>query len=367
MATMLRAFQVRSLTALLALAACACGSDDNKNKVDDQEANTPEGGAAAVAPSYPPALGPEDCATTTSKVTLTQPDGAAVWGGLVMLEFEVEGAKVDSFDVQVYDPSLAAWTNYYLTTQALGQREDGSYMVAVSPYFSEANKDKPLKLRIRPTQPGCPEADWTETTTFTAGDPLVGTKWKAEIPGTEFSGQLNLQRTAIPNEMPIAPSRLTVGDVTVRLNFGKKGVLTEVVTVPLSSKKGEPFDGCTVSLTFTGTYTVSLRQQYGSFTLLVSQQTLTSTDGTTCSSPSVDDMAISSPDFDQQLSGFAQPGASINYLPTTYAEPGPPVWQTNQLGQVFQQLAQFLSYATAKETGNVDGYLYPQDATLERQ
>ena len=62
MATMLRAFKVRSVTVLLALAACACGSDDNKSQVDDTDRDAPEGGAAAVAPSYPPALGPEDCA-----------------------------------------------------------------------------------------------------------------------------------------------------------------------------------------------------------------------------------------------------------------------------------------------------------------
>ncbi len=364
MATMLRAFQVRSLTVLLALAACACGSDDN-NKVEPDDDN--EGGAPAVAPSYPPALGPEDCATTTSKIKLSQPDGAAVWGGLVLLDFTVEGAKVDSFDVQVFDPSLGAWTNYYLSTQALGQRDDGSYLLTVTPYFSEAIKDAELKLRVRPRQQGCPEADWTETTTFTASDPLVGTTWKAEIPTTGFSGQLNLQRTAIPNEMAIPSSRLTVGTTTFELDFGKKGVLTEVVTVPLSSKMGEPYDGCTISLTFSGTYEVSLRQQYSGVTVAFSEQTLTSTEGTTCDAPSIDDMAISSADFDLRLNAYTQQGVSINYLPAVYLEPGAPTWQNNQFGQLFQQFSQFLSYATTTEMGNVDGYLYPQDVTLQRQ
>ena len=364
MATMLRAFHVRSLTVLLALAACACGSDDN-NKAETEDDN--DGGAPAVAPSYPPALGPEDCATTTSKIKLSQPDGAAVWGGLVVLDFTVEGAKVESFDVQVFDPSVGAWTNDYVNIQSRGQHDDGSYMLAVSPYFSDVNKDKELKLRVRPTQSGCPEADWSETTAFTAGDPLEGTAWKAEIPATGFSGQLNLQRTAIPNDMAIPSSRLTIGDVTLELDFGKKGVLTEVLTVPLSSKKKEPFDGCTVSLTFSGTYAVSLRPQYGGVTVAFSEQTLTSTDGTTCDSPSVDDMAFSSPDFDVRLNAYTQQGVSINYLPLVYVEPGTPTWQNNQFGQLFQQLSQFLSYATTKEMGSVDGYLYPQEVTLERQ
>src|SRR4051812_31869067 len=89
----------------VALLACACGSDDNKSPAEPTPDEN-EGGAPAVAPSYPPALSPQDCATTTSKITLSQPEGAAVWGGLVLLEFEVEGAKVDSFEVQGFDPSL---------------------------------------------------------------------------------------------------------------------------------------------------------------------------------------------------------------------------------------------------------------------
>src|SRR3954469_25469305 len=287
MTTVLRAFHARSLIALVALAGVGCGSDD-KHEVQADPDN--EGGAPTAAPSYPPALGPEDCATTTSKISLTQPDGAAVWGGLVVLEFTVEGAKVDSFDVQVFDPSLETWTNSYVNTQTFGQREDGSYMMAVSPYFSEVNKDKTLKLRVRPTQAGCPEADWTETTNFSAGDPLVGTKWKAEIPSTGFSGQMNLQRTAVPNEMVIPSTRLTMGNVTLELDFGKKGAFTEIVTAPLVSKKGEPFHGCTISLTFSGTYTVTPGLQYGGVTIAVSEMRVTSTDGSTCSSPKIEDL-----------------------------------------------------------------------------
>ena len=364
MATALRPFRIRSLAVLFALLAFACGSDNNKVQAEDDDN---AGGAPAATPSYPPALGPEDCATTTSKIKLSQPDGAAVWGGLVLLEFSVDGAKVDSFDVQVFDPSLAAWTNYYLNTQAFGQRDDGSYFLAVVPYFSDANKDQELKLRVRPTQQGCPEADWTETTTFSAGDPLVGTTWKAEIPGTGFSGQLNVQRTPIPNDAPLPSTRLTLGDVSLEVDFGKKGALTEVLTVPLSAKKDEPFDGCTISLTFSGTYEVSLRQQYGGVTVAVSEQTLTSIDGTTCDFPAVKDMLISSVDFDLRLSAYTQQGASINYLPTLYVEPGAPTWQNSSFGQVFQQLSQFLAYTSATEAGNVDGFLYPQDLMLERQ
>ncbi len=364
MAKLLRPLHVRSLTVLLALAACACGGDDN-NKSEPEDEN--EGGAPAVAVSYPPALGPEDCVTGTSMIKLTQPAGAAVWGGLVVLDFTVEGDKVNSFDVQAFDPSLQAWTNNYVNTQAVGQRDDGSYFLAVTPNFSDANKDKELKLRVRPTQSGCPDADWTETTSFTAGDPLVGTKWKAQIPGAGLSGQLNLQRTAIPNIMAVPSSRLTVGGLTLEVDFGKKGLVTEVVTVALSSEKDAPYDGCSVSLTFSGTYEVSLRQQYNGISLAFSEQTLTSAEGTTCTFPTVEDMAISAEDFDMPLNAYIQQGVAINYLPTAYAEPAAPLWQNNQFGQLFQQLSQFLAYETTDEQGTVDGYLYPQDVTLERQ
>jgi hypothetical protein len=349
----------------LALLACACGGDDDKNVEPADEGN--EGGEPAVAPSYPPALGPEDCATTTSKVTLSQPDGAAVWGGLVVLEFEVEGAKVDSFDLQLFDPSLGVWTNYYVNTQAVGQRDDGSYFMAVSPYFSNATKDEELKMRVRPSQQGCPEADWIETSAFTAGDPLVGTQWLAELSAGDFNGQLSVNRNPLNPETPASSPRLSLEGATLSLDFGKKGAFTEVVTIPLSSKEKEPYDGCILSLTFSGTYEVSLRQQYGGVRLSISEQTLTSFEGTTCDFPAVKEMAISADDFDMRLNAYTQQGISIDYVPTLFAEPGAPTWQNSSFGQIFQQLPQFLGYEDATETGNVDGYMNVQDLVFERQ
>jgi hypothetical protein len=364
MAISLRRLDVRGLTVSLALLACACGSDDNKVQPlpDDNE-----GGAPAATPSYPPALGPEDCVVTTGAVTLSQPEGAAVWGGLVVLEFEVEGAKVDSFDIQLFDPSLDAWTNYYVSTQAMAQREDGTYLIAATPYISDANRDQELRLRVRPTQDGCPDADWTETSGFMAGDPLVGTQWTAQIPATIFSGQLYIQRTPIPNDTALPGSRLRLGDASLAIDFGKKGVFTQVLTLPLASQPLEPYDDCTLSLTFEGTYRLSLRQQYGGVTLSVSEQRLISLEGTTCEFPTIEQMMLSADDFDVRLNAFTQQGVSINYLPLLYTEPGAPLWQSSNFGQIFQELGGFLSYQTPDEVGNMSGSVYPQDLTLERQ
>ncbi len=358
-----RPFMLRGLMSL-AFLACACG-DDAKQAVVTNDDN--EGGAPAVAPSFPPALGPEDCATTTSAIRLSQPDGAAVWGGLTLLEFEVEGGKVDQFDVQTFDPSLAAWTNFYTNVEAQGQREDGSYFLAVSPYFSEATKDLELKFRVRPSQQGCPDADWTETTSFGAGDPLEGTKWAGEIEAADFFGQFNVQRYPIPNDTTLPSSPLTLGDASVSVDFGKKGVFTEVVTVPLKTEADAPYDGCTLSLTFSGTYQVSLRAQYGGVRLAISELTLTSIKGTACAFPAVEDMALSAKDFDVRLNAYTQQGISIDYLPTLFTDPGSPLWQNSNLAQIFQQFPSFLAYATPTETGSVNGYTNVQELLLERQ
>lgn len=359
-----RSFNVHWVLSL-ALLACACGGDDDKKVEATGDGN--EGGEPALPPSYPPAIGPEDCATTTSKITLTQPEGAAVWGGLVVLEFEVEGAKPSNFTVQLFDPSLGAWINYYVNQEAYGQRDDGSYFMAVSPYFSEANKDQELKLRVRPSQSGCPEADWTETSSFTAGNPLVGTKWLGELSSGDFSQQLTVQRDPLDSEALASSSRLILGDATVSLDFGKKGVLTEVVTVALSSKKDEPYDGCTLSLTFSGTYDVTVRQQYSGLRLALSERALVDTKGTTCDFPTLPFMALSAVDADVRLNAYTQQSISIDYLPLLFAEPGPPVWRNSNFGQVFQELPSFLGYETTGELGIVNGYANVQEMTLVQQ
>jgi hypothetical protein len=160
---------------------------------------------------------------------------------------------------------------------------------------------------------------------------------------------------------------LTLGDATLAVAFGKKGAFTEVLTLPLTSKVGEPYDGCTLSLTFEGTYRLSLRQQYGGLTLSVSDQTLTSFEGTTCEFPAVEDMALAAADFSVRLSAYGQQGMAINYLPLLYEEPGAPFWQNSNFTQIFQELGGFLSYTTLDEFGSMSGNTYPQDLMLEQQ
>lgn len=349
----------------LPLLAIACGGDDNKQQTAPQEEEN-EGGAPALPPSYPPALSPEDCVSTVSSVNLVQPEGAAVWGGLVVLEFTAEGGKLDSFDVQAYDAALGGWTNYYVGIQAQGQRDDGSYFMAVAPYYSDANKSEPMKLRVRPSQQGCPDATWTESEEFTAHDPLLNTAWSADIPTGSLNGDFTLQRSEVPGGASLPPSRLTVGDATLKVEFGKKGVFTETVSVPLHTDTDLPWDGCRLNLTFTGTYQLKLRQQYGGITLMVSDQELTAFDTSKCELPTIEQMAFTAEDATPSLSAF-NTQVSISYLGTLYQKPEAPQWPNAGFGQFFQQLPQFLTYTTDTESGYVNGYGYPQDLTLTKQ
>lgn len=344
-----------------AVLVAACGNDNSSTTPPPEENEA--GSGNVIVETYPPALGPEDCVASVEDLKLSQPDKAAVWGGLVLLEFTVPGAKLRSFEVQMFDPSLEAWTSSYVGQDAFGQREDGSYFMAVSPAWNEATKDQELRLRIRPTQNGCPEGDWSETGGFTAGDPLLGTSWSAEIPSELFNSQLRLQRSTILGD-PLPGSDVVV-DATMNMTFGEEGAFSQTVSLALQTGTGLAYDGCTVDLTFSGTYQLLMRDQYGSLSLALSQQELSAFDSV-CDLPTLEEMEISLEQaFMGSLEGFTQ-GVSINYVPTIHATPSSPTWQSN-FGQVFQQLTQFMNYTTADEQGGFTGYIYPLEVELTQE
>jgi hypothetical protein len=341
----------------------ACGGDDEPDTIVIEHSDA---GAPSFPPSYPPALGPEDCAVSTSEVSLTQPEGAAVWGGLVLLEFDVEGGKVDGFDVQAYDPALGGWSTTYVRQEVAGQRDDGSYFFALRPTFSAPNRDAELKLRIRPTQSGCPDAEWTETDAFTAGDPISETAWEGTVPSELFSSSYTVQRSTVPDGTPLPTTTVALGDVTLSVDFGEKGVVTQELTVPLLAAEDEPFHDCTLVLNFEGTYAPLLRHGYEGFTLALSEQRLVGWEGTTCTFPALADLTELTDETTVRLDAYTQ-GVDINYLPLLYSEPSAPLWQNHNFSQIFSRLTQVLTYVSADETGSMNGYVYPQELVLEKQ
>jgi hypothetical protein len=351
-----------SMTSLLGLGACcftllALGCGDDKG--DGDRAPDDNSGGASDEPA--PALVRDDCASKTSELRLSQPEGANVWGGLVLAEFDVEGGKTRNFDIQVFDPSLQAWINSYADYNGIGQREDGTYFIAVRPTYNESNKNEELRLRIRPWQEGCPNGEWTESEPFVAGDPVASTSWTAEVPGTLLSGSIDVQRTSVPGGEVQPPVRVELASAKLRVELGKKGAISETVTAELRAEEGAPFDGCTLSLTFSGSYELLMRS-YGGITLAISEQTLTSTEGTSCTLPSVEELALSDEAFDLPLSAFSQ-SVNIDYQPTLWADPAAPFWQSAFL-HVFEVLPQYLGYTTDTETGVSSGYVSPQELTL---
>lgn len=348
---------VRIAACCLALSAAACGGDDDKAAPTPEEN---EGGAPSIEVPAP-ALGPADCATKTSKVTLTQPEGADVWGGLVVVEFEVDGNRAQTFDLQVFDPSLGGWINSYFGYQSSGQRDDGTFFLVVQPQYNPANKDGEFKVRVRPSQQGCPIGEWTESNSFSASEPLKSTSWAAEFSGLQINGGIDLQRTPLQNELPLPSTRVTLADATFNVAFGPKGSLTQQLTATLQAEAGEPYEDCTLSLTFSGTYELTLRS-YGNLSITLSPQELTSYEGTTCAFPSVDELLLAGEEFDGTLGSHVQ-YLNVDYTPTVYVTPGSPTWQ-NAFTRVFEQLARFMSYETDEERGDASGNVNPQDFTL---
>jgi hypothetical protein len=340
----------------------ACGGDDDKKVSPDPES---DGGEPAVV-SYPPAIGPEDCNTSIENLKLSQPEGAAVWGGLVVLTFETEGAPASAFQTQLFDPSLGIWVNAYAQTS--GQRDDGSYLLAITPSTAESNLDKQLKVRLRPSQEGCPEREWVESETFSASDPVAGTSWKAVVPAALFNNKFTVQRFEAASEQPaVLPStRAALGDASVELTFGEDGELSQTVTLPFVADKGEPFAGCRFVLTFEGTYSLIVRNQYGSLTLAISDLSLTSYSGSECAFPALETLSLANETQSLLLPAYTQ-SFGVSYLPLLYEEPGVPMWENSSVAQVFQQLPQFFNYVTKNERGSLQGYVYPQELVLEKQ
>jgi hypothetical protein len=163
------------------------------------------------------------------------------------------------------------------------------------------------------------------------------------------------------NELPLPSTRVTLTGATLNVAFGPQGALTQRLTVPLQADAGAPYEDCTLSLTFTGTYELTLRS-YGNLSIVLSPQELTSYEGTTCSFPNVDELLLTGKDFDGTMAGYVQ-FLNVDYSPTVYVTPGSPTWQ-GAFTRVFEQLARYMNYETDEERGDASGNVSPQDFIL---
>ena len=130
------------------------------------------------------------------------------------------------------------------------------------------------------------------------------------------------------------------------------------------AEPGEPYEDCTLSFTFTGTYELTLRS-YGNLSITLLRQELTSCEATTCAFPSLEELLLAGEDFDGTIGGYVQ-YLNVDYTAAAHVTPGSPTWQ-GAFTRVSEQLARYMSYATDEEPGDASGNVNPQDFILTRE
>jgi hypothetical protein len=319
---------------ILGLGSCAiaCGDDDAQRVVV-----VVEGAGGEAAEPFPPALGPEDCVTAVTELEVSQPIGADVWGGITLLEFQVEGANLRSFEAQAFDSDAGVWTNQYLPTTFSGQREDGTYVLGVSISPSEANQDADQWLRVRPVQDGCPPAEWVESDTFTLGSPVLGVSWHGSLPIEQFNSSLVVD--------PSAYLSMSVSAAELDVTFGDDGAFSETLALTFSTEEAGPFDACTIAFTFEGSWRHEPANYSGGMVYL-SPLVLSGIDGSDCKGgPAPASLRVSDPEEAAQFKlAPAVYYLNVDYLPTLSSTPGAPIWRTSFGRDILYQLPQLLAY-----------------------
>jgi hypothetical protein len=330
----------------------ACGGDD-----DDGPANAGPG----------PALTPAQCPAAPSDVSLDEL--APVWGGLIVVNATVASGTPDAFDIEVFDPTIAAWSRVYGNAW---QREDGRYAFSVTPSVTEYNKDATFKVRLRARLNGCPPSSWAEGPSYTLSDPLTGTTWVATWDAGAVSGEINVTRYDPMNEVSLETTYPRFdGSLVHTVTFAEDGAFDETYEFTLAGRDaGEPFDGCSFALRYTGTWSYYY-ERYG-INVLVSERVPAenAADGSECAAPAPSALAINDEtrSADLRLSGMVM-GTGADYSALLHAPDGPIRMESYQLASALQnpRFLFGLSYETAEESGSVSGYLGPQYYVYQKQ
>lgn len=301
-------------------------------------------------PIPPPALGPDDCAAATGEIAVTQPYGADVWGGLTVVEFEVAGASVDTFDIEYFEPALDAWISGSIL-RFQGQRADGRYALGFSIVPRPGSVDSEFRVRVRPQQAGCPDAAWTESPGFALSDPLAGSVWTATVPQADLIGELTLEKTISTFTPPISIP-LTLGDVELTYIFQEDGVLLLDLWVPLSTAADKPYHECTMVFSFTGTWRMELDR---SLRLMTSPLSFAGAPGSICAYPEPTELAVNQPGFMSPVPPALLALEDIDYEPTLQVPPAAPSWLNGFFTAAVRALPQLLAYNKLTELGSVGG------------
>ena len=303
------------------------------------------------------ALEAGDCPGTPRNVAI---DPVAPFNyGLVSLTFESDTAP-GSVELQRHSTARAEWEQTY---GALGQEDDGTFVVQVRPQLSESDADEDFKLRVRSTLLGCPPSAWAESDGVSLGDPVTGTTWVGTFgPGTQTS-QISVSVNSGAGSA-IGPYRLsTASPLRHTFTFAAGGVFSETFELTIqSATSGDLYNGCHFKLAYQGGW-ISTRSDDSRVALF--DRRFMSMAGSTCASPPVSDVQLTPSDV---LSDEVLSSSNIDYSRLRDSPAGRAEWQNySLLQQGFSQIVPSLSDFTGADTASLSGYINVFDARYVKQ
>jgi hypothetical protein len=360
----MKSIVTKSLTSLAFLLLAAACSSNNETPV-----NTPTGtsttGSPTGAPTIPgtpspatdtPGVTRDDCPAAPTNVKLVQI--APVWNGLINLEATVAKGVPDNLELQVFNPSLARWTQSY---GPLAQKVDGTYVVSTNPLPYDTS-NKPLKLRVRSRLQGCTPSPWVETEPFTLSNPLVGTTWRAVVQPGELNGNIFVNAGGMSTGRGPYSLSESVNHV---LAFAADGNLTEVIGFGVTSQNpGDLYNGCKIQMTFSAKWELTIENSRMILRVSARKPRATNpTEGSVCNAPTPNEWLISLPTSNVQLPAFSQQYLQLNYERLQSTPPGKATWQ-GQFGNAFQQALNFASDNVEPTTATINGSFFSNSGNL---
>lgn len=324
------------------LLSAGCSSDD-----DDP---------AAVQP----ALGPEDCPSAPESLQLLPI--APFWGGFVVITAGVSQGYVDQLEAEYLDPASNTWISAYAE-----QREtpDGRFWVSVSPSVNAGNKDKSFRIRLRSRLDGCAPSSWTETESFSLGDPIAGTTWQSQWPPTIMNGSVVLSRNVAGAADQFEYQ--FVNGVTHTAQFEADGTFKERYQFELTTPtEGAPFNGCSLSLNYVGNWQITFGRYESSVQISARAPASEASEGSTCTSPLPETWDLVRSEAAVPLNAISLP-LSFDLTEFLYAEDPVMRWDATNLSGNFSGALSHLRYESGEEFGIFTSWPYVASARYVKQ
>jgi len=292
---------------------------------------------------------------------------APFWNGLYTMSAKVPGGAPDNLEVSVLDATQDAWQE---VGQGTWQNADGTYVVQFQPRITDQNKGSEFKVRVRSRLQGCAPSGWADAGSFTPTDPFSDTVWVGNWDAAQLSGALTVNRTDLTGASALTPSAPSIdGAVTHTVSFNADGTLAEDFALSLASaEKSDPFAGCTLNVHYTGTWSWQLRGANMNIILSARVPADHALKGSDCAFPAPGELLLADP---KQNASLVLPPSlltpNVDYSGLLSTPPAPVVLDNSQLPADLAVMLSELSYASATESGSVNGYISPVLGIYDKQ